>query len=129
MKPIQSSASADEDCVIFNSDDLQNAGKGLRFAMPALGEFASGFVVRFHGKPYAYVNQCAHVSVELDWNEGEFFNMQKDYLICATHGAHYQPDTGFCVMGPCKGKRLKPLAVIEQDQQIVISLSMPNLIT
>lgn len=129
MKPIQSNDILDEDRVIFNSDDLQDAGKGLRFAMPNLGEFSSGFVVRFHGKPYAYVNQCAHVSVELDWNEGEFFNTQKDYLICATHGAHYQPDTGFCVMGPCKGKRLKPLAVIEQDQQIVISLTRPNPIT
>jgi nitrite reductase/ring-hydroxylating ferredoxin subunit len=129
MKPIQSSDILAEDRVIFNSDDLQDAGKGLRFAMPNLGEFASGFVVRFHGKPYAYVNQCAHVSVELDWNEGEFFNTQKDYLICATHGAHYQPDTGFCVMGPCKGKRLKALALTEQDQQIVINLTKPNPIT
>jgi nitrite reductase/ring-hydroxylating ferredoxin subunit len=126
VKPIQSSDMTVTDRVIFNSDDLLNAGKGLRFAMPALGEFASGFVVRFHGKPYAYVNQCAHVSVELDWNEGEFFNTQKDYLICATHGAHYQPDTGFCVMGPCKGKRLKQLAVTEQDQQVIISLSIQN---
>jgi len=129
MKPIQSSDILVDDCVIFNSDDLHNAGKGLRFAMPALGKFASGFVVRFHGKPYAYVNQCAHVSIELDWNQGEFFNTQKDYLICATHGAHYQPDTGFCVMGPCKGKRLKSLTVIEQDQQIVISLGSQNPIT
>lgn len=126
MKPTQISAVQADGSVSFNSNDLQNEGAGLRFPMPALGEFASGFVVRFHGKPYAYVNQCAHVSIELDWNEGEFFNAQKDYLICATHGAHYQPDTGFCVMGPCKGKRLKQLAVIEQDQQVVINLSIPS---
>ena len=83
--------------IVFNSEELQNEAKGLRFDLPALGEFATGFVVRFHGKPYAYVNQCAHVPVELDWNQGDFFTVQKDYLICATHGAHYQPDTGFCV--------------------------------
>lgn len=111
------------DTVIFNSEELQDQAKGLRFALPALGEFATGFVVRFHGKPYAYVNQCAHVAVELDWNEGEFFTSQKDYLICATHGAHYRPDTGFCVMGPCKGKSLKVIPVIEQNQQIIINTS------
>lgn len=111
-----------ENTVIFKSEELHDEAKGLRFALPALGEFVTGFVVRFHGRPYAYVNKCAHVPVELDWNHGEFFTAQKDYLICATHGAHYQPDTGFCVMGPCKGKSLKSLVVIEQNQQIVISL-------
>jgi nitrite reductase/ring-hydroxylating ferredoxin subunit len=112
-----------KETITFKSEDLQDEAKGLRFALPALGEFATGFVVRFHGKPYAYVNKCAHVPVELDWNEGEFFTSQKDYLICATHGAHYRPDTGFCVMGPCKGKSLRPIDVIEQNQQIVINIA------
>lgn len=112
-----------QNTITFKSEDLPNDGKGLRFALPELGEFATGFVVRFRGKPYAYLNQCAHVSVELDWDEGEFFTAQKDYLICATHGAHYQPDTGFCVMGPCKGKRLKPIEVTEQNNEIVINTS------
>ena len=112
-----------ENTIVFKSEDLQNEALGLRFPLPALGEFATGFVVRFHGKPYAYVNKCAHVPVELDWNHGEFFTPQKDYLICATHGAHYRPDTGFCVMGPCKGKALKPIEVTEQNQQIVINIA------
>lgn len=109
--------------ITFKSEELQDQAKGLRFALPVLGEFATGFVVRFNGKPYAYVNQCAHVAVELDWNEGDFFTAQKDYLICATHGAHYQPDTGYCVMGPCKGRRLKAIPVTEQNQEITINLT------
>lgn len=123
MTQTKDTAVLQNDTVIFNSEALQDQAKGLRFPLPALGEFATGFVVRFHGKPYAYVNQCAHVAVELDWNEGEFFTSQKDYLICATHGAHYRPDTGFCVMGPCKGKSLKIIPVIEQNQQIIINTS------
>jgi nitrite reductase/ring-hydroxylating ferredoxin subunit len=115
-----------ENTVIFKSEELQDESTGLRFALPALGELATGFVVRFHGRPYAYVNKCAHVPVELDWNPGEFFTAQKDYLICATHGAHYQPDTGFCVMGPCKGKRLKAIQVVEQNQQIIINIDTAN---
>ncbi len=108
--------------VVLKSDDLEDGAKGIRFPLPMLGEFATGFVVRFQGKPYAYVNQCAHVPVELDWNEGDFFTIQKDYLICSTHGAHYRPDNGFCVMGPCKGKSLKAIPVTEQNQEILINL-------
>lgn len=112
-----------ENTVVLDSTMLEEGGKGIRFPLPALGEFVSGFVIRFKGKPYAYVNQCAHVSVELDWNEGDFFTAQQDYLICATHGAHYRPDNGFCVMGPCKGKSLKPIDVIEQNQKIIINIA------
>ncbi len=116
--------------IIFKSEDLPEQGKGLRFALPALGEFASGFVVRFHGKAYAYVNQCAHLAVELDWNEGDFFTAQKEHLICATHGAHYRPDNGFCVMGPCKGKSLRAIPLTEHNQEIIIDATAiinPNL--
>ena len=113
-----------ENLVIINSAELQDGGKGIRFALPALGQNVTGFVVRFKGVAYAYVNQCAHVSVELDWNLGEFFTAQQDFLICATHGAHYRPDNGFCVMGPCKGKSLKPLNVIEQNGQIIINTTV-----
>jgi nitrite reductase/ring-hydroxylating ferredoxin subunit len=109
--------------VIFNSEDLVNEGAGLRFPLPQIHERATGFVIRFHGKPYAYVNQCAHLPVELDWNEGAFFTAQKDYLICATHGAHYQPETGFCIMGPCKGKSLTPIQVTEENRQVIIDVA------
>lgn len=123
MTEIKDTTILQNDTVIFNSEELRDAEKGLRFALPTLGEFATGFVVRFQGKPYAYINQCAHVAVELDWNEGDFFTSQRDYLICATHGAHYRPDTGFCVMGPCKGKSLKAIPVTEENQQIIINIS------
>lgn len=115
--------STDENVVVLDSTELQDGGKGIRFALPQLGSNVTGFVVRFKGTAYAYVNQCAHVSVELDWNPGEFFTAQQDFLICATHGAHYRPDNGFCVMGPCKGKSLKPLNVIEQNGQIIINIT------
>lgn len=113
----------EQDVIVIDSAAVQDGGKGVRFPLTALGEFATGFVVRFNQLPYAYVNQCAHVSVELDWNEGEFFTAQGDYLICATHGAHYRPDNGFCVLGPCKGKSLKPIALVEKNQKIMIDLA------
>jgi nitrite reductase/ring-hydroxylating ferredoxin subunit len=106
----------------FKSEDLIEKSTGLRFNVPHISERATGFVVRFNGKPYAYLNQCAHVSVELDWQLGEFFNITKDYLICATHGAQYAPDTGRCVLGPCKGKQLQAIEVNELNNEIIINL-------
>ena len=108
--------------IILNSHNLHEKSLGLRFKLPVLGEFASGFVIRYEGKAHAYVNQCAHVPVELDWNEGQFFTVSKDYLICATHGAHYAPESGYCVFGPCQGKSLQSLLVTELNQHIIIHI-------
>lgn len=101
--------------LICNSAELTEQGLGKRFDLPEMGLRATGFAIRYQGKVYAYVNQCAHVPVELDWNEGDFFDLSKHYLICATHGAQYQPQTGYCVLGPCKGRQLKPVQVIERE--------------
>lgn len=108
--------------IVFKSSDLQEQSLGLRFDLPQLGEHATGFVIRFETKPYAYVNQCAHMPVELDWNEGNFFTVDKTFVICATHGAQYAPETGRCIAGPCKGKLLQPLAVTEKNNKVTIHL-------
>ncbi|MEO1957120.1 MAG: Rieske 2Fe-2S domain-containing protein [Methylophilaceae bacterium] len=108
--------------IVLESSDLQEQSLGLRFDLPQLGEHATGFVIRFKSKAYAYVNQCAHMPVELDWNEGDFFTADKTWIICATHGAQYAPETGRCIAGPCKGKQLQSLPVIEANNQVTIFL-------
>ena len=113
---------ADNQRLICASNDLQEKSRGVRFDLPELGERVSGFAVRFNGAVYGYVNQCSHVPVELDWQEGEFFDLSGEYLICSTHGAHYLPDTGGCVAGPCRGKPLKRLHLVERDGQIFLIL-------
>lgn len=110
--------------IVCKSEDLLERGKGVRFELPELGERVTAFAIRFNSIVYAYINQCAHLPVELDWNPGEFFTREHDYLICATHGAQYEPHTGQCVLGPCQGKRLIPLVVDEQNG--VISITLEN---
>jgi len=95
------------------SADLTDGGHGLRFAVHAYGADSTGFVIRHQGTVYGYLNRCAHVPIELDWAEGEFFESSKLYIMCQTHGAIYTPDTGVCAGGPCKGGRLRPLTVRE----------------
>lgn len=106
----------------FKSDELHEKADGVRFAVPMLGPHATGFMVRFEGRAYAYVNRCAHVPVELDWEHGKFFNMTQEWIICATHGAMYSPATGRCVMGPCQGKSLSAIPVTESDGLITVHL-------
>jgi nitrite reductase/ring-hydroxylating ferredoxin subunit len=107
-----------EGIYICEGSDLVDGGKGIRFPVTAGGEDRTAFVVRFGDKPYAYLNRCAHVPMELDWTPGEFFESSGLYLMCATHGALYEPDTGNCAGGPCRGGRLLPVVVVEQDNKL-----------
>jgi nitrite reductase/ring-hydroxylating ferredoxin subunit len=107
-----------EGVFICDGDQVAEGGKGVRFPVTAFGDAATGFVVRYDGKPYAYLNRCAHVPIELDWFEGEFFESSGLYLMCSTHGAIYIPESGLCAGGPCKGGKLRPIAVREVDNKI-----------
>ena len=104
--------------LVCAAEQLEDGGKGLRFPVTVGGQNATGFVVRYSGKVYGYLNRCAHVPIELDWNEGEFFESSGVYLICATHGAMYAPETGVCKLGPCRGRSLRPLRITEKDHQV-----------
>ena len=105
---------------ICASSALEDGGKGVRFHVRWLGVVTSAFVIRYQGVVYAYLNQCAHVPVELDWQEGEFFDVSGVYLICATHGAEYSPKTGHCMSGRCNGKGLTSLPIEEINGQIYL---------
>jgi nitrite reductase/ring-hydroxylating ferredoxin subunit len=100
---------------ICDSAVLLDGGKGVRANARYLGREATIFFVRFDGKVYGYLNQCAHVPMELDWNEGQFFDDSGLYLICATHGAMYTPESGRCVGGPCRGGKLRAVQVEERE--------------
>ena len=104
---------------ICDSQQLVDGGEGVRFPVSVFGEAAVGFVVRFRGTPYAYLNRCAHVPMELDWVQGQFFESGGEFIMCATHGAVYRPDTGLCAGGPCRGGKLRPIAVREVDGEVV----------
>jgi len=104
--------------LICASDVLIDGGPGFRFTVVWYGRDEPAFAVRFRGQVFAYFNRCGHVPVELDWQHNEFFDHSKLYLICATHGALYAPETGRCLGGRCNGKGLMPIPVVERDGAI-----------
>lgn len=103
---------------ICSSDALSEGGAGVRFPVIAGGQSTTGFVVRYDGAVRGYLNRCAHVPIELDWNEGEFFDSSGLYLMCSTHGAIYLPESGRCAGGPCRGGQLRQIKVVEKDDQV-----------
>lgn len=103
---------------VCTSDALTEGGHGVRFPVQAFGAVATAFVVRHHGQPRAYLNRCAHVPIELDWVQGEFFESSGLYLMCQTHGGIYLPESGVCAGGPCRGGRLTPITVREEAGKI-----------
>ncbi len=106
--------------LICRSEQIAERAKGWRFALDTGVGRLPAFVIRYRGKVYAYVNRCAHVGVELDWAEGEFFDVSGLYLVCATHGAAYYPDSGRCAGGPCRGRKLLTLEVFERDGAVYV---------
>ncbi|MBW8369587.1 MAG: Rieske 2Fe-2S domain-containing protein [Thiobacillus sp.] len=106
--------------LICAAADLSELGRGVRFKIDRHGQPQQAFVVRFDGQPRAFLNQCGHVPVELDWQEGEFFDHSRLYLICSTHGALYHPASGQCVGGRCAGRGLIPLPVVERDGHVYL---------
>jgi len=104
--------------LICKSDEITEGGLGFRFELAEAGTMRPAFAVRHQGRVYGYLNRCAHVPVELDWQPGRFFDASGAFLICATHGAIYEPDTGRCVGGPCAGAYLVALEVFEQEGSI-----------
>jgi nitrite reductase/ring-hydroxylating ferredoxin subunit len=113
-------AQADGRRVICASNDLVDAGRGVRFEVPYRGQVAAAFVVRHEGKVHAYLNRCSHVAMELDWQPGLFFDLEGRDLICSTHGAIYSASSGKCLGGPCSGGPLVKLEVEERDGIVVL---------
>jgi nitrite reductase/ring-hydroxylating ferredoxin subunit len=90
-------------------------GKTLKFSFTRNDQPQEGFVGCFKGKLFAYENTCRHIPITLDYGDNRFFDSKGETLVCQTHGAVYEPDTGLCTRGPCAGASLYTLKVIEED--------------
>lgn len=56
--------------------------------------------MRYEGEVHAYLNRCAHVAMEMDFQPNRFFDSSGEWLMCATHGALYEPKPGNAGLGP-----------------------------
>jgi nitrite reductase/ring-hydroxylating ferredoxin subunit len=101
--------------LICASGALLDSGRGVRFEVEYFGHPAPAFVVRQDGEVHGYLNRCSHVPIELDWEEGAFFDLWGRDLICSTHGATYDARSGQCLGGPCNRTPLVKLRFEERE--------------
>ncbi|GIW41548.1 MAG: Rieske iron-sulfur protein [Candidatus Binatia bacterium] len=94
-------------------------GATRKFDFYVAGHRVGAFVVHYRGGFYAYLNRCRHIPMEMDWVENRFLTEDGLYILCATHGACYLPDTGECVSGPPFGKSLIRVPLVLEDGELV----------
>ena len=95
-------------------------GRTAIFRLTCGERSVAGFAVNHEGRAYAYVNSCPHVGTPLDLWPNEFLAEDGRTIVCSTHGALFEPDSGFCIAGPCAGDHLAPLPVRVEGDQIVV---------
>ena len=80
-----------------------------------------GFVVRRGDAVFAYRNYCVHAGHPLNWQPDEFLTADGGALICASHGALYDIESGACAGGPCRGKSLERVAVQIREGKVWVT--------
>jgi nitrite reductase/ring-hydroxylating ferredoxin subunit len=95
-------------------------GRTAKFKLQCGGRAVEGFVVNHDGEYRAYVNRCPHVGTPLDLWPNDFYSEDGRALICSTHGALYEPTTGYCTAGPCAGDALAALPLARDGDTLVV---------
>lgn len=96
------------------------AGETKKFILLVQGKELECFLVNYEGRLYAYVNRCRHVPMTMDWVENQFLTEDSRYIMCATHGACYEPDTGECIFGPPCGQFLEQVPLTTDGDQVIV---------
>ncbi len=78
-----------------------------------------GFVVRRGEAVTGWVDRCPHAGMPLAMAPDRYLTRAGDHILCASHGALFRPDDGFCVGGPCAGHALRTWAVRVTDGVVV----------
>ena len=99
-------------CNLHDINDNQTLGLSTNIN----GTLKKIIIVRTEKGVFAYINSCPHIGAPLDLQPGQFLSHNKENIVCSTHGALFQIDTGLCIFGPCKDAYLQSIAItIEHD--------------
>ena len=103
--------------VLCRLEDIPD-GEGRGFDVESDGNDI--FVVRQGQRIRGYVNSCPHTDAPLDWVENQFMSLDKSHILCGTHAAEFRIEDGYCVLGPCRGQSLAPVALSVRDGEVVL---------
>jgi len=104
-------------CALSEIED----GQGKGFTLGTGAARREIFVLRAGADVYGYCNVCPHQGTPLDWVPDRFVSAETGLILCATHGAMFRIEDGYCVAGPCAGQALQPVPVgVDATGQVVL---------
>lgn len=117
---MQAVAEIDLERVICRLADLEETGARAFRIGP--GEWPlRGFVVRCGAQIRGYVNHCPHAGHPLDLRPHHFLTPDRALIVCASHGALFEKESGLCIAGPCAGCSLRPIALTVSDKLVLLA--------
>lgn len=93
-------------------------GMSKKFTLNSNGRDVEAMLVNYQGDFFAYLNRCPHIGITLDWVDNQFFTVDSRYVMCANHGATFEPATGECIWGPCVGAALESVPLEVDGEKI-----------
>jgi nitrite reductase/ring-hydroxylating ferredoxin subunit len=98
-------------------------GASKKFIIRSGDRELEALLVNYEGNFFAYRNRCPHVGITLDWVDNQFFSVDGRYLMCANHGAVFEPKSGECIWGPCAGLSLQSVPLEVEGEKIFTKCS------
>jgi nitrite reductase/ring-hydroxylating ferredoxin subunit len=80
-----------------------------------------GFVVRAGNEVRGYINHCPHAGHPLNLRPHRFLTPDGTLILCSSHGALFEKQTGYCVAGPCAGISLRPVPLTVEAGFIMLA--------
>ena len=82
-------------------------------------KYLPGIIIYKENKSiHMWWNNCPHANLTLDLIEGKVQAKNND-LLCANHGAKFNPKTGECFKGPCKNSFLKSFPFVIKNNYLI----------
>jgi nitrite reductase/ring-hydroxylating ferredoxin subunit len=100
---------------VFNFNDVDNNGS---LGLVAEIDGKKIIIIRRDTEIFVYINSCAHVGTPLDLQPGKFLSRDGKNIICSTHGALFEINTGYCISGPCRDQKLMALPTRIAENEI-----------
>ena len=92
-------------------DIIETQPRGFDIEVNTDETLLSVILIRYENQLYCYLNRCPHLGIPLNWQPDDFLSVEYTHIQCSTHGALFNPEDGQCIMGPCNGGQLTPLAI------------------
>lgn len=89
------------------------------FSPPGSGFGDEYFIVRRGDELACFSNVCSHAAQPLNFAPNRFLSRDGSLIVCPAHGAVYEPISGDCLGGPCRGRGLRRWPVSLREGVII----------